>query len=134
MGRRAVTLLLDTHALLWLDAEPERLSRVATEAVNEAAELAVASVTWYELARLAEKGRVLTSAPIRTWLADLSREIHSVGVTPGIAATAVALHPSFPGDPIDRIIYATAIEHGWQLVTKDRQMHDYPQPRPVTIW
>ena len=134
MGHRAVTLLLDTHALPWLDAEPERLSRAASEAVNEAAEFAVASVMWYELARLAEKRRVLTSAPIRTWLADLSRDVHSVGVTPGIAATAAALRPSFSGDPVDRIICAIAIERGWQLVTKDPQVHDYAQPRPVTIW
>jgi PIN domain nuclease of toxin-antitoxin system len=55
-------------------------------------------------------------------------------VTPAIAATAIALRPPFPGDPADRLIFATAIEHGWQIVTKDRRMHDYPQPRTVAIW
>jgi len=129
-----VTLLLDTHALLWLDADPERLSRVAAAAVSGADELAVASVTWYELAWLAHAGRVVADTPIRSWLAELSRDIRSVGVTPAIAATAAGLQPPFPSDPADRIIYATAIEQGWQVVTKDQRMHDYPQPRTVAIW
>ncbi len=129
-----MTLLLDTHALLWLDAEPERLSQVAATAVSGADELAVASVTWYELAWLVHAGRVVADTPVRSWLAELSRDIRSVGVTPSIAATAAGLQPPFPGDPADRIIYATAIEQGWQVVTKDRRMHDYPQPRTVAIW
>lgn len=35
---------------------------------------------------------------------------------------------------VDRIIYATATENGWQLVTKDRRMRDYPRPRQITVW
>ena len=30
--------------------------------------------------------------------------------------------------------YATAIEHGWQLVTKDRRLLDHPHPRPLAVW
>jgi PIN domain nuclease of toxin-antitoxin system len=44
------------------------------------------------------------------------------------------LPEAFPGDPADRLIYATAIEHGWQLVTKDRRLHDHPHLRPITVW
>lgn len=57
-----------------------------------------------------------------------------VGITPSVAATAVALPSSFPGDPADRLIYATAIEHGWRLVTKDRRLRSHRHPRPVTVW
>jgi len=129
-----VTALLDTHALLWLDMDPERLSDTAAEAIRGADELAVASVTWYELAWLADSGRVVVHTPIRSWLAELARDVRSVGVTPAIAATATELRPPFPGDPADRIIYATAIEQGWPLITKDRRMHEYPSSRNVAIW
>ena len=47
------TVLLDTHAVHWASAEPERLSAAAARAVDGAGQLAVASVTWYELAWLA---------------------------------------------------------------------------------
>jgi PIN domain nuclease of toxin-antitoxin system len=55
-------------------------------------------------------------------------------VTPAIADTAVALPSSFPGDPADRLIYATAIEHGLKLVTKDQAIHDHDQPRSLAVW
>jgi PIN domain nuclease of toxin-antitoxin system len=128
------TLLLDTHALLWLDAEPERLSARAAEAIDAADELAVASITWFELAWLVENGRISTTIPLRTWLTRLSSSVRSVPITPSIAMTAAGLRPAFPGDPADRIIYATAVEHGARIVTKDERMHRHPHPRPVAIW
>jgi PIN domain nuclease of toxin-antitoxin system len=45
-----------------------------------------------------------------------------------------ALPASFAGDPADRLIYATAVEHGWPLVTKDRRLRNHRHPRPVTVW
>jgi PIN domain nuclease of toxin-antitoxin system len=128
------TLLLDTHVLLWLDSQPEHLSRAAAEAVDVADELAVADVSWFELAWLAEHGRVITGLPVRTWLSELASDVRTVAVTPGISATAASLRDPFPGDPADRLIYATAIEHGWQIVTKDARLRRYPFPRPMTIW
>ncbi|MGH9920781.1 MAG: PIN domain-containing protein, partial [Nitrososphaerales archaeon] len=38
------------------------------------------------------------------------------------------------GDPADRIIYATAVENGWQLVTKDDRLRDHRHPRQITLW
>lgn len=128
------TLLLDTHALLWLGAEPDRLSSAAAETVDRADELAVADITWFELAWLAEHGRVIAAVPVRTWLSGLASDVRSVAITPAIAATAASLGSAFPGDPADRIILATAIEHGWRLLTKDQRMRRYRHPRTVTIW
>ena len=58
----------------------------------------------------------------------------TVPISPAIAATAAALEGSFPGDPFDRIIHATAVEHGWQLVTNDRRLLDYPADRIIAVW
>lgn len=55
-------------------------------------------------------------------------------LTPAIAATAVGLPARFPRDPADRIIYATAIENGWQLITKDRRMRSHRHPRSLAVW
>lgn len=128
------TVLLDSHVLHWWASEPEFLSRPAAEAVTTADALAVASISWFELGWLAQHERIIVTVPIRSWLQELSDQVRTVGITPAIAATAVALPNSFPGDPADRLIYATAIEHGWPLVTKDERLRRHRHPRQITVW
>ncbi len=126
------TLVLDTHVVHWWSAEPERLSVAAVEAIEAADDLAVSAMTWFELAWLARHGRIRLATPIRSWLAELSRQVRTLGITPSIAETAVSLPEPFPGDPADRLIYATAIEHGARLVTKDQRLRGHPQG--VAFW
>ena len=128
------TILLDSHVVHWWSAEPERLSRAATEAVSEADELAVASITWFELAWLAKHERILLTIPIGSWLEDLGRQVRTVGISARIADAAVSLPSSFPGDPADRLIYATAIQNGWHLVTKDQRIRQHRHPQPIAVW
>jgi PIN domain nuclease of toxin-antitoxin system len=127
-------VLLDTHVVHWWSAEPKRVSTPARNALEGADEHVVAAITWYELAWLAKRERIAVGIPIRSWLQGLAAQLRTIGVTPAIADTAVALPSSFPGDPADRLIYATAIEHGIGLVTKDRAIRDHDRPRPLTIW
>ncbi len=128
------TVLLDSHVVHWWSAEPDRLSGPATRAIEGADELAVASISWFELAWLARHERIVLSVPLRAWLDGLAQQIRTVGTGPAIAATAVSLPSSFPGDPADRLIYATAVEHGWSLVTKDQRLGRHRHPRRVTVW
>jgi PIN domain nuclease of toxin-antitoxin system len=127
-------VLLDTHVIQWWSAEPQRLSRAAAEAVSNADELGVAAISWFELAWLAAHERILVNIPVRSWLQQLSGQVRTIGITPAVADTAVSLGGSFPGDPADRLIFATAVEHGWPLVTKDKRLRSYRHPRSVTIW
>lgn len=126
--------LLDTHVVHWWSAEPAKLSKVAADHLRGADELLVSAITWYELAWLARHERIVVSVPIRTWLHEISRDVRTVGISPAIADTATALHSNFPGDPADRIIYATAIEEGCSLVTKDRAVRRYRHSRSVAVW
>jgi PIN domain nuclease of toxin-antitoxin system len=128
------TVLLDSYVLHWWAAEPHRLSRRATSVVGTADDLAVASITWFELAWLARHDRIVIAVPVRTWLEGLGASVRTIGTTPAIADTATALPSSFPGDPADRLIYATAIEHGLDLVTKDQRLRAHRHTRPLAIW
>jgi PIN domain nuclease of toxin-antitoxin system len=128
------TLVLDSHVLHWWSAEQDRVSARAAVALREADELAVAAVSWFELAWLAERDRIRVTIPVRSWLEQLAGQVRTLPLTPAIAATAVALPSSFPADPADRLIYASAIEHGSRLVTKDRRLRSHRHPRPLTIW
>jgi PIN domain nuclease of toxin-antitoxin system len=128
------TVLLDTHVVHWWSAEPERISKVAAAMLSDADELAVADVSWFELAWLARRERIIVTVPIRSWLELLAADLRTVSISPAIADTAVSLPSSFPGDPADRLIYATAVEHGWRLVTKDRRMREHRHARRVAVW
>ncbi len=110
------------------------MSPAATAALSDADELAVADVSWFELAWLARHERIVVTVPIVSWLQQLAAQVRTIPVTPAIASTAVSLPSSFPGDPADRLIYATAIERGWRLITKDRMLRRHRHPHPVTIW
>ena len=128
------TVLLDSHVVHWWSAEPDRLSDKAAREIGSADELAVNSITWFELAWLARNDRITLSVPVRSWLAGLAEDLRTVVTTPAIADTAAALPASFPGDPADRLIYSTAVESGWRLVTKDRRLRGHRHPRPLTVW
>jgi len=128
------TVMLDSHVVHWWSAEPDRVSLAATKALSEADELAVAAITWFELARLAQHERIAVAIPIHSWLDRLAEHVRTLPLTPAIAATAVSLPASFPGDPADRLIYSTAIEHGLRLVTKDGKLRVHRHPRPLALW
>lgn len=127
-------VVLDSHIVHWWSAEPDRISTAATKAITDADELAVADISWFELAWLARHERIVVATPIAAWLQRLAAHVRTIPVTPSIANTAVSLPASFPGDPADRLIYATAIEQGWPLITKDHRMRDHRHPHPVAIW
>jgi PIN domain nuclease of toxin-antitoxin system len=128
------TVLLDTHVIHWWTADPGKVSKAASDAIERADELAASDVSWWELAWLATHGRIDVDDPIAGWLNALTSQIRTVPVTATIALAAATLPGSFPSDPIDRLIYATAMELGVRLVTKDGLLRRHPHPTPLTIW
>ncbi len=134
MGPSLSVVLLDSHVVHWWSAEPERISAAAARAITDADELAVADISWFELAWLARHERIALTIPVAAWLGRLATQVRTIAVTPAIAATAVGLPSSFPSDPADRLIYATALENGWRLVTKDRRLRTHRSPRPIALW
>jgi PIN domain nuclease of toxin-antitoxin system len=127
-------VLLDTHVVHWWSAEPERVSAPAWAVLEQADDLVVAAISWYELAWLAEHERIAVSIPIPSWLQGLAAQLRTIPINPAIAHAAVSLPSSFPGDPADRMIYATAVENDLQLVSKDGAMRGHPHPRPFVVW
>ncbi|HET8814435.1 MAG TPA: PIN domain-containing protein [Solirubrobacterales bacterium] len=127
-------VVLDTHVVHWWSAEPERVSAAAAKALEAADELLVAAISWYELAWLARHERIVLNVPVRSWLEGLGAQVRTISGNPAIADTAAGLPASFPGDPADRLIYATAIEQGAKLVTKDGAIAEHDRPRSLVVW
>jgi PIN domain nuclease of toxin-antitoxin system len=132
-----VTALLDTHVLLWMVGEQKRLSKKARTLIERAAPkqgLAIASITLWEIARLATDGRITIQGTLATWLTELlaSTGVAVLDLTPSIVELSIAFGPDYPKDPADQIIGATARAHGIPLVTADTKLHDCPLLK--TVW
>ena len=118
-------ILLDTHIAIWLVAEPDKLSKHAKEAIRAArieGGLAIASITLMELAWLAENGRVTTTLSVESFVRLCASKMTVLPITPEIAARAVSFPESYPKDPQDRLIGATALVEGIQLITHDKRI------------
>ncbi len=130
-------ILLDTHVLIFLALQPERLSGVACRAIaraNAGNGVAIASITLWEIARLIDAGRVVVRGSTETFLKLILQRpgLFVLDLSPEIAALAFQFPPDLPKDPADRISAATARAHGLLLVTKDRSLQESPLLR--TLW
>ena len=118
-----------------MSSDPRRLSKKAREAIREArqtAGIAVASITLWELAWLAEQRRVLVASSVEAFVRDSISRVVVMPMTPEIVALAVDLPEAYPKDPADRLIASTAIVDGIPLVTADERIRQAKVAH--TIW
>ena len=128
-------IFLDTHVLIWMASDPKRLSKKAREAIREAREktgVGIAAITLWELAWLAENDRIQVTGSVESFVRETAARLMVEPITPEIAAFAVQLPSSFPKDPADRLIAATAMVEGAPLVTADERIRQAKVVR--TIW
>lgn len=121
-------ILLDTHALIWLDQDDpalgDRARELADGALSEGA-LAVSAISFWEVAMLAAKGRIAINLPLAQWWLDFMRAgMLEIALDGEIALAATKLGNLHP-DPADRFIVATARALGATLLTADRRLLDW---------
>lgn len=127
-------ILLDTCALLWLAANQDKLSVVAKAVIREyAGRLFVSSISAFEIAIKARSGKLELPMAAGTWFEKALRHhgLAEVPVNAAIACCSAGL-PPLHNDPCDRIIIATALEHGMRIVTCDALIAQYEEVK--VIW
>ena len=122
--------LLDTHVLLWLWLEPERVRPDVIDAVTDAANdvlLSVASA--WEISIKSELGKLALPGPAARWLPakSASSGIRVLPIEIDHALRAGALPPHHR-DPFDRMLVAQAIVERMLLVTADEAIIPYGPP------
>jgi PIN domain nuclease of toxin-antitoxin system len=132
-------ILLDTHVVLWWTSANDRLSARARRETARADSIFVSPASCWEIATLVRKNRLRLDRDVYQWISDLFEEERvSLAQLTGEIAVGGGLLPSgsFPGDPADRLLYATARELAVPFVTKDVRIREYARrARDVrTIW
>lgn len=121
-------LLLDTCALLWLAAEPKKLSKAAKRVIDDDGnDLFVSEASVWELALMHQAGKLSLPAPLRTWLAEQRRawrfDYAPIALEHLLRTEEIERHHA---DPFDRLIICQAIVDDLAIVTADAKFKEYP--------
>lgn len=116
------SILLDTHVLVWLLLGNKKIGKKAASLISKALQednLYFSAITIWEIAMLAERGRIKLAQPIHHWYKNiLSFGIKEISFYGDVAIDSVLLS-GFHADPSDRMIVATAIDKDLTLITAD---------------
>ncbi len=137
MERVRMKYILDTHTWIWWNTRPRKLSvkvrsLIASPRLYE--NLLLSAISPWEFCKLLEKKRIGISCDPEEWIKQALEmpKLRLVPLTPVIAYRSTVLPRPFPGDPADQIIVATAREENATILTKDKNIRQYPQVR--TLW
>ena len=118
-----MTLLLDTHVLLWWLFGDDRLTPAMREAITDpAAAVAVSAASAWEMSIKAALGKLAVPDRLAEELDAQGFDALPVTVDDGLAAGALPRHHD---DPFDRMLIAQARRRRLVLVTADRRFADY---------
>ena len=123
--------LVDTHVLLWMDANAPILGKTSRRVLQQAWDqgtLAVSAISFWECALLHQRQRILLPLPVQVWRADLVASGLLECPLDGEAAVLGAQLDLPHKDPADRFITATAILRSATLVTADDRLLAWEHP------
>jgi PIN domain nuclease of toxin-antitoxin system len=117
-----VSLLLDTHVLLWLLAgEQRRFGPSTLEALRDRAAVVSAATVW-EIAIKRRLGKLQAPANLVDTVAAAGLQLLSITA---VHAEHVADLPDLHRDPFDRILVAQARVENLAIITADRAVGSY---------
>jgi PIN domain nuclease of toxin-antitoxin system len=120
-------VLIDTHALLWADAEPQRLSARARSLIESfTTEVFVSAASAWEIATKVRIGKLPQAA---AFSAEMPRRVEMLGFSPLTVTLEHALRAGqLPGphkDPFDRMLIAQAQAENLPLISNERIFDAY---------
>jgi PIN domain nuclease of toxin-antitoxin system len=128
---KAHSLILDTHAWVWLVNGASTLKAAAREAIDAAINdnkyIGIPAICVWEVCMLVAKGRLVPPQSVELWIEEaLSLPgIRLIPLSPKIAVESCRL-PGYPHkDPVDRLLIATTKVERAVLITRDLRIRRY---------
>ena len=121
-------LLLDTHAFIWWDSEPAKLSPKALALCQDRANVVLLSVTSvWEMQIKLQIGKLKLDLPLAE-VVESQRQTNGIQVLPIILSHVLELEnlPFHHKDPFDRLLIAQANVEDATLVSNGPVFEDYP--------
>ncbi|MFQ5606204.1 MAG: type II toxin-antitoxin system VapC family toxin [bacterium] len=128
-------IVLDTHVwFFWVNDNIEQLSKNALESIQSNETLGVSIMSCWEIAMLVAKERLRLSIDVQLWVDQALKYpgVKLLAINPQIAVLSTRLPGQFRGDPADRLIVATCMQHHCPLISKDKGIHAWGNIR--VIW
>ena len=129
-------ILVDTHVVVWLALQPDKISKKARTAIEDARRsgqgIAISDIALLEISILERKARIRLNSSLETFLSEIEARFVVLPITGRICVRAVSLPAPYPNDPADRIIGATALVEGVALITADEGIRRSKVLR--TVW
>jgi PIN domain nuclease of toxin-antitoxin system len=129
-------IMADTHVVVWLALEPSRIASKAKALIEETrqggAGIAISDITLMEITMLERKARIKLDTSLETFLSEIEARFVVLPITGRVCVRTLLLPATYPSDPADRIIAATALVEGIPLITADRDIQRSKAIR--TVW
>lgn len=129
-------IVLDTHVVLWLALEPASVSKNAKMAIEESRTtgqgLAISDITLFEIAIVERKRWIQLTSSLENFLTEIEGRFVVLPITGEVCVRAMRLPGTYPKDPADRIIGASALVNGASLITADQAIRRSKAVK--TIW
>ncbi len=132
-------LLLDTHVWIWTMNGSAKLSKsfqTAFEKASATQGILISPMSIWEMGMLTEKKRLEIDMDVLDWI-EQALDIPGLEIspiTPRIAIHSTKLTGDVHGDPVDRLLIATAIEESAVLVTCDQKILNFAKGKFLTAY
>jgi PIN domain nuclease of toxin-antitoxin system len=121
-----MTILLDTHTLLWFLQNDPQLPTTTRTRIETTPTIFVSIISLWEIAIKSNIGKLTISIPFN----DLETELITQGITQlPISFSDLKIYHSLPlhhRDPFDRILISQAINHNLPFISRDTEFGPYP--------
>lgn len=131
-------ILLDTHVWLWAMAGSSRLSKgfaLNFEKLLKQKRVLISPMSIWEIGMLVDKGRIELDIDVLEWVNQALGipGIKLCPMEPRMIIQSTRLSGEMHGDPVDRLLVATAYEQNAVLVTCDQKILAFGKGKFITV-
>jgi PIN domain nuclease of toxin-antitoxin system len=132
-----VNYLLDTHTLIWVISEKEKLSYRVSQTLSDTDNaFFVSAISFWEIALKFSTGKLGIQGILPEEMPGLSLKagFQLISLSPDESSSYHKLIITNHKDPFDRILIWQAIQRDFILITKDDDLNQYKSFGLKTLW